>query len=148
MILATIGSSRLSHPTLKTLTVPRLFGVLAAVSVLAACGTKSNDSETSATDTHKKGQAISCTDGDTCNIRLESDDSIMKVRLIGIDAPETSHGDVTPGQPLGQDARAHINEKVKGKTLRVNAISKDRYGRTLGEIFVGKLLINVDMLKE
>ena len=128
----------------------KLSGVITAIALLGTgCGAPKNGSKTNdSAEMIHTGQAVSCTDGDTCNIRLDEDDSIMKVRLIGIDAPETSHGDGTPGQPLGQDARAHINEIVKGKSVRVNAINLDRYGRTLGEIYVGKLLVNVDMLKQ
>ena len=68
--------------------------------------------------------------------------------LIGIDAPETSHGPTEDGQPYGKEARDHINSLVKGKSVRILAIDTDRYDRTLGEMYLGKALINVGMLKE
>jgi len=33
-------------------------------------------------------------------------------------------------------------------TIRVNAIEKDRYGRTVAEIFLGESFINAEMVKE
>lgn len=113
------------------------------------CGKPNSASKTKEGDIWAyQGQVVTCSDGDTCNIRLEEDDAIMKVRLIGIDAPEVTHGPGTEGQPMGNESRVHINALIKGKNVKVLAINEDRYGRTLGEIYLGNKLVNVDMLKQ
>ncbi len=123
--------------------------MITAITLLSVgCGAGSKQSETKdTTPTEHFGKVNSCTDGDTCSIKLDNDLSNLKVRLIGIDAPETSHGPTEDGQPFGQEARDHINSLVKGKAVRIVAIDTDRYGRTLGEMYVGTVLVNVGMLK-
>jgi micrococcal nuclease len=132
---------------LSRFTVPSTIAAIALLST--ACGTESKPSVTKdATPTEHFGTVNTCSDGDTCTIKLENDLSTLKVRLIGIDAPETSHGPNEDGQPFGKEARDHINSLVKGKSVRILAIDTDRYDRTLGEMYLGKALINVGMLKE
>lgn len=45
-------------------------------------------------------------DGDT--IKAEGYDIVIKVRLVGIDAPETSKKKGKPGQPYSQQAKKHL----------------------------------------
>lgn len=137
---AFLNLSRLNVPLMSTLATTLLLSV--------GCGAQSKQSEVKdATPAEYFGKVNTCTDGDTCTIKLDSDLSNLKVRLIGIDAPETSHGPTEDGQPYGQEARDHINSLVKGKSVRIVAIDKDMYGRTLGEMYVGNVLVNVGMLK-
>jgi len=123
---------------------------IAAISLFSiGCGAQSNQSAVKdSTPTEHFGKVSSCNDGDTCTIKLENDLSSLKVRLIGIDAPETGHGPNDRGQPFGKESRDHINSLIKGKSVRVVAIDTDRYDRTLGEIYLGNVLVNVGMLKE
>ena len=132
--------------TLSQFRVPAILATTLLLSV--GCGAQSKQSEVKDTaPTEHFGKVNNCTDGDTCSIKLDNDLSTLKVRLIGIDAPETSHGPTESGQPFGQEARDHINTLVKGKSVRIVAINEDMYGRTLGEMYVGNTLVNVGMLK-
>lgn len=77
------------------------------------------------------------TDGDT--IKLHSGE---KVRLIGINAPET-------GQYYSSEAKNKLKELVEGKIVKLeNDISNaDRYGRLLRYIYVDDLFVNLEMIK-
>ena len=52
-----------------------------------------------------------------------------KIRLAGIDAPEK-------GQPFGQKAKERMSDLVYGKEVRIEGDKRDRYGRTLGKVWV------------
>jgi micrococcal nuclease len=74
-------------------------------------------------------------DGDTLVIRL--DDQSIKVRLIGVDAPESVH----PRKPVERFAResaAFLRQLVEGKRVRLAyepaGARIDRYGWTLASL--------------
>lgn len=80
---------------------------------------------------------VSVTDGDTFKL---SDG--RTVRQIGIDSRETVH----PSKPVGcygPEASTFAKTTLEGKTVRVEADPtqgvKDKYGRTLGYVFVGAI---------
>ena len=54
-----------------------------------------------------------------------------RVRLVGIDAPETVKKD-KPAQLCAAEAKAALAELVNGRELRIRAFGHDRYGRILG----------------
>jgi endonuclease YncB( thermonuclease family) len=68
-------------------------------------------------------------DGDT--LRVVKDSEELKIRLCGIDAPEKE-------QELGVASRDYLRSLVnKGNgQIYVTPIEKDRYGRTVAELFV------------
>lgn len=68
-------------------------------------------------------------DGDTLRVVRGSEE--LKIRLCGIDAPEKK-------QELGVEARDHLRSLVdKGDgTIYVTPVEKDRYGRTVAELYV------------
>jgi micrococcal nuclease len=68
------------------------------------------------------------TDGDTLVL-----DGGERLRLRGIDAPETAHGD-SPGQFYGQRAREVLSDLVLGRrvVLERSGTGRDRYGRLVG----------------
>ena len=74
------------------------------------------------------GKVVSVTDGDTIRV-LDADNVQHKVRLTGIDAPERS-------QPYGTKSRDHLASMVAGKEVLVESEKTDRYGRTLGKVWV------------
>lgn len=120
--------------------------------LLAGCGQgrgpeASNVTEDIADGSDVEGRVSTCHDGDTCTIKLAGSGDSLKVRMIGIDAPEVSGGEDNQGQPLGQSARTQLNDLIKGKTVRVHAIHHDMYDRMLGEIYLDAKNINVEMLK-
>lgn len=69
-------------------------------------------------------------DGDTVTT-----DRGEKIRLSFIDAPEI-------GQPYGIEARNFLSKLILNKRVTIVAHGKDRYGRTIGEIYLGRELVN------
>ena len=66
-------------------------------------------------------------DGDT--IRVVTGGNVrFKVRLERIDAPESD-------QPYGKEATDYLAKLIKGRTVRVEWVKKDRYGRILGIVY-------------
>lgn len=91
-------------------------------------------------------QVENCSDGDTCT--LTNPDKIkIKVRLIGIDAPEVAHNSKQTSQPVGPESTEHLNALVKGKSVRLKVYGSDAYNRTLAEIFVDNKNVNLEMVK-
>ncbi len=78
-------------------------------------------------------------DGDT--VILEGGET---VRYVGIDTPEK-------GEPFYKEARRRNIELVKGKAITLVVCAedpKDKYGRTLGWVWVGAVSVNEVLLKE
>ncbi len=78
-----------------------------------------------------------------------------KVRLIGVDTPETVHPEKTV-QCFGNDAKRFTRDAVEGKTVRLALDStnakrghKDRYGRTLAYAYLddGRML-NRELIRQ
>jgi len=77
------------------------------------------------------GKVVGVADGDT--IAVLHDKTPIKIRLQGVDAPEKA-------QPYGQKAKQFTSSLVFGKEVRVEVVSKDKYGRTLARVsYLGKL---------
>jgi micrococcal nuclease len=73
------------------------------------------------------GRVVRIADGDTLTLLVGKEQ--VKVRLNGIDAPEK-------GQPFGTKAKQALSDLTFGKSVRVETKGKDKYGRTLGRVFV------------
>ena len=74
------------------------------------------------------GRVVGVTDGDT--IKLSDTNNVEhKIRLTGIHAPKR-------GQPFGTASTKHLAFMVAGKEVFVESKKKDRYGRTLGKVWV------------
>lgn len=60
-----------------------------------------------------------------------------KIRLLGINTPETAHGSEA-GEPLGNKAKTALKKLVLGQQLRLqfDRERKDRYGRFLAQAFL------------
>ena len=73
------------------------------------------------------GRCLKVSDGDT--IHVVTDGNVkFKVRLDRIDAPESD-------QPFGKEATAYLSSLIRGKTIRVEWVKKDQYGRVLGIVY-------------
>jgi endonuclease YncB( thermonuclease family) len=71
-------------------------------------------------------KVIGISDGDTLTV-LKADRTQVKVRLHGVDAPET-------GQDFATRSKQATSELAFGKTVTVRPVSTDRYGRTVAEV--------------
>jgi endonuclease YncB( thermonuclease family) len=84
-------------------------------------------------------------DGDTLTI-LDQGQKV-RVRLVGIDAPETSKSKRESGQPYSQKSKKHLAGLVLNRSVSVKSYGQDRYKRVLGEVFLGGTNINLEMVK-
>jgi micrococcal nuclease len=85
------------------------------------------------------------TDGDT--IAVVTDGQKHTIRLVGIDAPEKSHGKNQPGQPFSQTSTKHLASLVLNKPVDIVSYGTDRYGRTLGVVYVDGKDVNLEMVR-
>lgn len=69
-------------------------------------------------------------DGDTVEVLIEGQQS-ERVRLIGIDAPESK-------QEYGKESTKTLEECIAGKPVTILYKNKDRYSRILGKVMAGK----------
>jgi endonuclease YncB( thermonuclease family) len=69
-------------------------------------------------------RVVSVADGDTITVEPAAGGDRVKVRLWGIDAPESK-------QPYGQAAKGFVNNAVLFKRVSITPVDKDRYGRTV-----------------
>ena len=74
------------------------------------------------------GRVVGVSDGDTLTV-LDSAKTQHKVRLAGIDAPESK-------QAFGQVSKKNLSDLVFGKDVRVEWKKHDRYGRIVGKVTV------------
>ncbi|APJ04485.1 thermonuclease family protein [Silvanigrella aquatica] len=91
-------------------------------------------------------KVINCHDGDTCKLR-STDNLILKIRLIGIDAPEVSNRKNKDNQQYGKESTDYLNNLIKNKTVQLKNYASDAYGRNLSEIFLNKENINLKMIE-
>lgn len=74
----------------------------------------------------KEGQVVGVSDGDTIRVMVQGKEE--KLRLFGVDCPEKD-------MPFGSAAKQFTSELVFGKSVRVQKIDSDRYGRIVAEVF-------------
>ncbi|MDR7088590.1 thermonuclease family protein [Cellvibrio fibrivorans] len=92
----------------------------------------------SAQTTKLYGNVVGITDGDTITI-LTDDKRSIKVRLVEIDAPEKN-------QPWGQRSKQALSNLIFSLNVSVASHGEDRYGRTLGTVYLGDLNVNKQMV--
>lgn len=88
-------------------------------------------------------KVVRISDGDTVTL-LRQDGARatqIKARLTEIDAPEHQ-------QPWGARSRQALANKVFGQTVLVASSGKDRYGRLLARLHLGRRDINREMVRE
>lgn len=85
------------------------------------------------------GKIVKVSDGDTV-ILLDSNNTQHKIRLNGIDAPESN-------QPYGNKSKEFLASLIAGKTVIVEWKKRDQYKRILGVIYLGDTNINAEMIR-
>lgn len=97
-----------------------------------------------------EGSAVHVADGDTLVLLSQEPIKEHKVRLSSIDAPETTHPAQQAkrvGQPHSRNARNHLAELVRGKSVVAKCFESDRYGRDVCEVLVDGNSVNRAMVQ-
>ena len=89
------------------------------------------------------GRVVAISDGDTLTLLVPDGASFkqVKVRLGEIDTPESR-------QPYGQRAKQVLSDLAFGKPARVVVETTDKYGRTVGRVYVGGVDVNAEMIRQ
>ena len=85
------------------------------------------------------GRVVRVADGDTVSV-LDPSNTQHKVRLFGIDTPERD-------QPHGKASSRALAKLVDEKTVGVVIVETDRYGRTVGTLYLRDVNINLTMVE-
>ena len=86
-------------------------------------------------------QVVSVGDGDT--LRVRQGGKTITVRLGCIDAPESTQA------PWGQQSANRLKQLLpSGQAVQVREIERDRYGRTVAELYLGNQSVNLMMVSE
>lgn len=99
------------------------------------------------------GTVTKVSDGDTIHVRTP-EQTKLKVRLYGIDAPETQKinkrtGHISkPGQLYGDESWKALTDKIKRRQVRLDIIDIDKYRRMVGIIWLDSRNINLEMISE
>lgn len=100
-----------------------------------------------------EGFVSKVSDGDTVQVQ-DAQGTKVKVRLYGIDAPETEKrnrktGRISkPGQPFGEEAFQTLKGKIGGQRVTVEVRDIDRYRRAVSVVRLGDSDINREMVRE
>lgn len=87
-------------------------------------------------------------DGDTIVVLM--DGKKEKVRMIGIDTPESVHPDKSRNTPMGKIASKYTKDNLEGKyvTLETDVQERDKYGRILAYVYLDDKMFNKTLLEE
>lgn len=85
------------------------------------------------------GRVVAVHDGDT--ITMFSAGRDVRVRLVGIDAPERA-------QPYATVARRALEARVAGRDVHVIERGRNGYGRVLGKVMVGTIDVNAAQVRD
>lgn len=85
-------------------------------------------------------------DGDTL-LAVTRQEGRLKVRLYGIDAPETRKPD-RAGQPYSDQAKRVLKYKLLGREAQLEVRERDQYGRAVAVVRLGRRDINAEMVAE
>jgi micrococcal nuclease len=140
---------RLKKLFLLSLLAGTLPGTGFAASSFSTVGTPAQFEE-SAAQAGDLRKIVRVVDGDTIVVSPNE-----KVRLIGVDTPETVH----PKKPVacfGREAKQFTRDAVEGKTIRLvldnvntKRRHKDRYGRTLAYAYLADgTMLNAELIRQ
>lgn len=82
---------------------------------------------------------VGVSDGDSITV-LDADKKQHKIRLMGIDAPESR-------QDFGVRSKMALSQKVYGRRVAIHYREKDRFGRIVGKVVFAGRDINLEMVQ-
>lgn len=93
-------------------------------------------------------EVVRVVDGDTIVVNFNGKEE--KVRLIGVDTPESVHPDASKNEEAGIAASDYTKEKLLGKSveLEFDVQERDKYGRLLAYVWVDGVMYNKTLLRE
>ena len=85
----------------------------------------------------RKEKVTKIIDGDTFKTASRKN----PVRLANVDAPEK-------GQPGSAKATEALRKMIEGEEVRIDTVSRDKYGRAVANIYLGRESVNKKMQKK
>lgn len=123
-------------------------GTVKKEEIFEALGIETSTKTSSKTSSAIAGEyeVLSVTDGDTFEINYNGNGTKTKVRLIGVDTPESVHPDSKKNNEYGKQASNYTKSLLEGKTVKLefDVSPTDKYGRLLAYVY----LENGEMLNE
>jgi endonuclease YncB( thermonuclease family) len=83
-------------------------------------------------------------DGDT--IEAQANDTVIRVRLMGIDAPEICRTEGARQQPFAQAASERLTGLIYGKFVDIESYGLDPHNQLLGVVYLDDKNINLEMV--
>ncbi len=99
-------------------------------------------------DPHRPLYLYTCTrvlDGDTIVARRGTHE--YRIRFAYIDAPESKQQS-REGIPIGKNSTSYLKSLIEGKRVLIRILKKDLYGRSIGEVYLNKKYINLEMVSK
>ena len=124
-----------------------LFCLLALVCLAAVVYLFNGQDNTPAPKSTVLYDVIRVIDGDTFVVDLDGTEE--RVRLIGVDAPESVHPDQSKNVPEGKTASAYMKTLLAGKqiALEFDIQKRDKYGRLLAYAYLDGNMVNLLLLE-
>lgn len=159
--ILSFNSSRISKGIIGGITVAIATVVFVHASLSSATFNNANSIPSSYFNEQKEidGQVIKVIDGDTYRIRhmpywLSSamftgslSDNTISVRIAAVDCPETpKYG--SKGQKYGPIAMKFAHTKLHSKKVKVKLLSRDQYGRVIGQVSYNEGFSRKDIAEE
>ena len=95
----------------------------------------------------EEGTVTHIADGDTITV-ITTNHTKLRIRMVGIDAPETPKGTTFPGQPYGNDAEAYLKQLIDGLFLAVSGKMAVTLGLVLPTTSEHSMLLLLLMIEE
>ncbi len=86
-----------------------------------------------------EARVVEVYDGDTITVLSLDNKTKYRLRLFGIDAPETT-------QPYGDESRLMLHRLIYGRQIAIQVVDNDTYGRAIAKIYYDNTYINLAMV--
>lgn len=94
--------------------------------------------------TDRQFKVVKVYDGDS--LLVKGLDLTLKIRMVGIDAPETG-GRWKQGQPYSQKAHQYLSRQINDRSVTLKTYGLGGYNRILAEVFINDINMNLEMVK-
>ena len=84
-------------------------------------------------------RVVRIADGDTFT-GLDAENRQVNIRLHGVDAPKAK-------QAFGNVSKKALSDLIAGKTVSIEEVDRDRYGRVVANVRIGGKLVNAEMVR-